>query len=195
MGCQDHLSTIFKFRTFLLGLLLWRQKNSKVDSTSLVSFKMANWNKHWKKYLEKYDIWNVNLYVTIGIINTCYWETTTHQNVLCLLSGSTCAEFQAPNLRKGPKSDRTINVGLVEHEFLQKTETYWSIGISSRWRHRWRRHRVLRARSWPASHLGLIRLPGLTVAGVGVHASVVHLVDGVLKLLEIRLKNNFWCFR
>ena len=54
---------------------------------------------------------------------------------------------------------------------------------------------MLGARSWSASHLGLIRLPGLTVAGVGVHASVVHLVDGVLKLLEIRLKNIFLCFR
>ena len=110
---------------------------------------------------------------------------------IILLSGGTSAEFQVSNLRKGPKSNLTIKVGLAEHEFLQMTETCWSIGISSRWRHGWRRHRVLGARSWPASHLGLIRLPGLTVAGVGVHASVVHLVDGVLKLLEIRLKNNF----
>ena len=108
-----------------------------------------------------------------------------------LVCGSTCAEFQVSNLRKGPKNDRTIKVGLAEHEFLQKIETCWSVGISSRWRHSWRRHRVLRARSWPASHLGLIRLPGLTVAGVGVHASVVHLVDGVLQLLEIRLKKDF----
>ena len=110
---------------------------------------------------------------------------------IILLSGGTSAEFQVSNLRKGQKSNLTIKVGLAEHEFLQMTETCWSIGISSRWRHGWRRHRVLGARSWPASHLGLIRLPGLTVAGVGVHASVVHLVDGVLKLLEIRLKNNF----
>ena len=48
-----------------------------------------------------------------------------------------------------------------------------------------------RGTGWAMScHHRLVELPGLGVARIVLHSALLHLVDGVLKLLEIRLKNK-----